>query len=124
MEKYLLIIGGFYNLGFALFHIFFWKIFHWKADLRSIMEINKGIMYVMNLCLIYVFLFFGYISIFHHDLLLNSALGNIVLVFITVFWIFRAIVQVLFFDIKKFVSIVFMIVFLIGGMLYLIPFLN
>lgn len=124
MEKILLIIGGIYNLGFAIFHIFFSKIFRWKADLRSVMEINKGIMYVMNLCLIYVFIFFSYISIFQYDLLLTSKLGSIVLVFISLFWFFRAVEQVLFFDIKKPVSIVFTIVFLIGGILYLIPILN
>jgi len=124
MEKISLIIGGFYNLGFAIFHIFFWKIFCWKADLRSVREINKGIMYVMNLCLIYVFIFFICISIFHIDLLLDSTLGNIVLISIAGFWFLRAIAQVLFFDIKKLVSIVFTIVFLVGGILYLIPILN
>jgi hypothetical protein len=124
MEKIILIIGGIYNLGFAIFHIFFWKIFRWKADLRSVMEINKGIMYVMNLCLIYVFLFFSYVSIFHYDLLLASKLGSIVLIFMSLFWFFRAVEQVIFFDIKKPVSIIFTIVFLIGGILYLFPLLN
>jgi hypothetical protein len=124
MEKILLIIGGIYNLGFVIFHISFWKIFRWKADLRSVMEINKGIMFVMNFCLIYVFLFFSYISIFHNDLLLNSSLGNIILVFISLFWFLRAVEQIIYFEIKKPVSIVFTIVFIIGGILYLYPVLN
>ncbi|MBC8184761.1 hypothetical protein H8E88_27015 [candidate division KSB1 bacterium] len=124
MEKIILIIGGIYNLGFAVFHIFFWKIFRWKADIRSVIKINKGIMYVMNLCLIYVFLFFGYISIFHNDMLLSSKLGTTILIFISVFWFLRAIEQIFFFDIRKSVSIILTIIFIIGGLVYLIPVLN
>ena len=121
MENTILIIGGFYNLGFALFHIFFWKIFRWKADLRSVKKINKSITYVMNLCLIYVFILFGYLSFFQHEGLLFSSIGNIMLISISLFWFFRAILQVVFFDISKLISIIFAIIFLLGGILYLIP---
>ena len=68
MSEILLTIGTIYSIGFIIFHIMFWKIFRWKTDLRSTTRINRGIMQVMNLRLIYVFLFFAYVSSFQQKL--------------------------------------------------------
>jgi len=32
----LIFIGGIFNLLFAVFHLFFWKLFNWKDELKSI----------------------------------------------------------------------------------------
>jgi len=32
----LLIVGGFYNLVFAIFHLLFWKIFKWDSELSKL----------------------------------------------------------------------------------------
>jgi len=121
MGEILLAIGTTYSIGFVIFHIMFWKIFHWKTDLRSITRINRGIMQVMNLRLIYVFLFFAYVSSFQQKALLSTPLGKIILFFISIFWFMRAVEQIIFFDRKNSVSIVLTVVFAIGGFLYLIP---
>ncbi|MCD4777315.1 MAG: hypothetical protein K8S15_14865 [Candidatus Aegiribacteria sp.] len=121
MGEILLTIGAIYSIGFAIFHVMFWKIFKWKTNLRSITRINRGIMQVLNLRLIYVFLFFAYVSFFQQKALLSTPLGEIVLIFISIFWLMRATEQLIFFDRKNSVSIALTITFAVGGGLYLIP---
>ena len=119
--KTLVIIGGFFGLGFFIFHIFFWKLFEWKKDLRSLNSINRGVMQVLNLCLMICFLIFAYVSIFHTDELLTTSLGNSILFGIASLWFLRAIMQPLFFGMKNSISKIFFVIFLIGAGIYAIP---
>lgn len=114
-------IGGIYCLVFAVFHVFFWKIFDWKNDLRSLTQVNRGIMHVLNLCLTFLFFFVAYISLFNSEDLVNTKLGKTVLVGISIFCLLRAIEQIIFFGLKKTVSILFFVSFLIGAALFAIP---
>jgi hypothetical protein len=112
--KTLIIIGGFLWLGYFVFHIFFWKLFNWKHELDKLHDVNKAIMQVMNLCLMLVFLVFAYISIFHSDELLTTGLGKSLLIGIVLFGIFRAIGQVVFFDMKPHLSKLFLLITIIN----------
>ena len=123
MKETLLFIGGFYNLAFAVFHILFWKIFRWKRNLRRLLPMDRAIMQVLNIRLIYIFFVFAYISIFHQEGLISTQLGKVIIIVISLFWFMRAIEQVIFFSLKRKVSIIFFIVFLIGCIIYFIPFL-
>ncbi len=122
--KQLLIAGGIFNLLFAIFHILFWKIFNWRTELRKLDFMNSAIMQVLNLCLTFCFLIFAYISFFHHDELLTTAIGKALLAGITIFWFLRAVEQVIFFGIKHWQSIIFLMVFTVGTILYAIPFIG
>ena len=64
MGKTLLTVGGIYNLLFVIFHLFFWRLFDWKNDLVSLTSINRAIMQVLNLCLMFSFTIFGTLSLF------------------------------------------------------------
>ena len=119
----LIVVGGLYNFAFVIFHLLFWKIFKWKKDLASLSIINRGVMQILNLCLTFVFLIFGYISIFHTKELISTSLGVSLLLLISVFWALRAIEQVVFFGLKNKVSLIFFIIFLTGFVIYLYPFL-
>ena len=119
--KTLIIIGGFLWLAFFVFHIFFWKLFDWKYDLENLTNTNKAIMQVLNLCLMLVFLIFAYVSIFQTDELLTTSLGKTLLAGMALFGIFRAIEQVIFFDLKHIRSKAVLVVALIGTAIYLIP---
>jgi hypothetical protein len=121
MNDIILIICGIFNIGFVIFHIYFWKIFRWKADLRSLSPANRGIMQVMNLCLIYLFLCFGAVTIYYRSTLLTSELGIIVLTAISIFWFLRAVEQLIFFDNRSKVSLIFFIIFVAGGSIHLLP---
>jgi len=123
MKETLLFIGGFYNLAFAVFHILFWKIFKWKRNLRRLLPMDRAIMQVLNIRLIYIFFVFAYISIFHQEDLISTQLGKVFIIVISLFWFMRAIEQIIFFSLKNLVSIVFMIISIIGAIFYLIPIL-
>ena len=116
--------GGIYSFGFVVFHLMFWRIFNWDEDLRSLSFLNRAIMQVVNLSLTFVFVIFGYISLFHSKELLESSLGHSLLVLIALFWLFRAIEQVVFFKLKHWGSVIFLLVFLSGAVLYGIPAAN
>lgn len=116
-----LVIGGIYHLAFAVFHMFFWKIFNWKQSLSSISKIDSGVMQVMNLCLIWIFLSVGYISIVHTDQMLKTTLGHVIIALIAVFWLFRAVLQVIFFSLKKTMSKILLALFVIGVIIYATP---
>jgi hypothetical protein len=116
-----LVMGGLFNLAFAVFHMLFWRIFDWKRDLRSLSFNNRQIMQVLNLCLIFAFVIFAWISFFHGDELLRTALGRSMLILISLFWFLRAIEQALFFRLKQPASVAFLILFLTGTLLYAYP---
>lgn len=117
----LIFIGGIFNLLFALFHLLFWKLFKWKDELNSISFINKNIMQVLNLCLIFVFLIFSYISIFHTSEMLNSKLGISLTSCISLFWFLRSLEQIILFKLKTTISWILLILFIIGTFIYGVP---
>ena len=116
-----IIIGGIYNLAFVLFHLMFWRLFRWKEDLASLTRINRAIMQVINLCLTFVFLAFAYISLFYATELLSTSLGKTLLVLIFIFWILRAVEQIVFFGLRKKISVTLLVVFVFGALIYLLP---
>jgi hypothetical protein len=121
MHTTFLFIGGIYNLAFLVFHVFFWNIFRWKADLKSLTDTNRYIMQILNLRLIYVFLVFAAASFCFPESLLSTGFGKFFLISISLFWLGRAIEQVVFFGLKNGVSVALFVIFIIGGILYLVP---
>jgi len=121
VDRTLIHVGGFFNLAFVVFHLLFWRIFKWNTDLKQVSFLNRSIMQVLNLCLIWVFVIFGYVSLFHTDGLLATSLGHSLLVLMALFWLFRAIEQIIFFRLKSWVSWLFLAIFLGGVLLYAVP---
>lgn len=117
----ILYIGGVFNLIFAVFHLSFWRIFNWHHDLKSIRFVNRAIMQILNLCLTFVFFIFAYVSFSYTYDLLITRLGHSIIASISVFWFLRAFMQVAFFGLKNKVSVLFFIMFLIGGVIYIYP---
>ena len=117
----ILTIGGVYIVALIIFHLFFWKLFSWKKDLKRITPVNRSTMQVMNLALIFIFAIFAYISFFHTSELLTTSLGKSLLVFIGLLWLFRAVLQIIFYGLKNKISFMFFIYFILGGTIYLFP---
>jgi hypothetical protein len=117
----ILFVGGLFNLGFVLFHLLFWKIFQWKKDLASLTHINRSIMQILNLRLTFLLLVMAYLSFFHIAELVSTSIGQALLVSFSLFWFHRAIEQIIFFGIKNRISLALTVVFLMGGILYLLP---
>jgi hypothetical protein len=121
LSEVMILIGGFYNLGFAIFHLMFWRLFRWKGDLSSLTFINRSVMQILNLCLTFVFLLMAYISFFNTSELIQTNLGKALLVGFSLFWFLRMIEQIIFFGIRNLISIALTLVFLFGCVIYLIP---
>lgn len=119
--KTLIVIGGVFALGFFVFHVFFWRLFNWKQELSNLSSINRGVMQVLNLCLMWLFLVFGYVSLIHTDELISTPLGKTVLLGIALLWFFRAVEQVVFFKLDSAISVGFFLLFQIGTGLYAVP---
>ncbi len=104
-----------------VFHVLFWKLFRWKQELIKLSDVNRAVMQVLNLCLMWVFLIFAYVSIFHADELLTTGLGKSVLIGMVLFGIFRSVEQVIFFNLKDIRSKFVLFVAMIGTAIYAIP---
>lgn len=117
----MILFGGVFHLGIAIFHLFFWRIFRWKEDLDSLTHVNRAIVQILNLCLTFLFFVMAYVSFFHPAELLAPPLGRTILISIALFWMMRLMLQVVFFGVRHPLSILFIGLFLIGALLYLIP---
>ena len=117
-EETYIIIGGIYHICFIVFHLFFWRIFNWDVSLRKLNRIDKSTIQVLNISLTFVFAIFAYLSINYSTELASTKLGLSILLFISLFWFFRAIQQVYFYGLKNRFSILLFIIFILGGAIY------
>lgn len=116
-----LFAGGIFNLGFTIFHLFFWKLFDWKKDLASLTPINRSVMQILNLCLTFMILVMSYVSLFLPQEMLTTDLGKSLLVAFALFWFLRMLEQIFVFEVKGSLSFVFTLIFLLGSIFYVIP---
>ena len=119
--RLLIQIGGVLWLICFVFHVFFWRLFDWKHGLESIAKVNKGIIQVLNLCLMLCFLIFAYVSLVQTDELLTSSLGKSLIVGMALFGFFRVAEQFMFFDLQLFRSKLVLFGALLIGIVYTIP---
>ena len=117
----MLTICGIYNLFLAIFHISFWKVFNWNETLDKGTKANKIVTQIMNIQLIYLFLFMAFVYLFYGDELSDSIIGKIILIGYSGFWIVRFIQQFIFLKQKGKFVISLTILFFVGAILHLIP---
>ena len=117
----LIYAGGWFSLGFVVFHLMFWRLFHWREDLASLRRINRAVMQILNLCLTFIFMVMAYVSFFHAPGLLQTGLGQTLLIAFSLFWFLRMIEQIVFFGVRRKMSVALTLVFLLGSLIYLLP---
>jgi hypothetical protein len=122
--KTLIMIGEVLWIVCFVFHVLFWRLFDWKNDLESVKPVNKGIIQVLNLCLMLCFLIFAYISLFQTDELLSTSLGKTLIAGMALFGVFRVIEQFIFFDVRLLRSKVVLFGALLIAIVYSIPLFN
>jgi len=113
---------GLYSLAFAVFHIGFWKIFKWNGELRKLSFANKGIMQILNVQIIYYFLFVAFVCFYFPTELLASKPGNI-FASSSLFWFIRTIQQFVFLRTNHYKVHILTIIFVIGTILFMLPIL-
>jgi len=117
----LIFICGLYNIAFALFHSGFWKLWKWDSELKKLTIVNGGIMQILNIQIIYYFIFTAVICFAFPTELLSTKLGNWFLIGTSAFWFIRTIQQFIFLRISHSIIYVLTIIFLFGTILFLIP---
>ena len=113
----LLRAGALFVTALIVFHLMFWRLFRWPADLRSTNYINQRVPQVMNWCLIFIFALFAWLSWFHASELTQSPLGRALLLGMAGLWWFRCALQPIYFGAQR-ASLVLLAVFACGGLLY------
>lgn len=116
-----LFAGGIFNLGFTIFHLFFWKLFDWKKDLAALTPVNRSVMQILNLCLTFLIFVMSYVSLLLPQDMLTTNLGKSLLVAFALFWFFRSLEQIFVFEVKGRLSVAFTLIFLLGSIFYVIP---
>jgi hypothetical protein len=118
--KTIIFLCGIYSLGFAMFHIGFWKLFRWKTDLVKLQLPNREVMQILNIQLIFYFIFAAFVCFNFSTELLDTQLGKVFIGANVIFWFIRTIQQFIFFK-PNFVINTLTIIFIIGTILFALP---
>ena len=113
-------IGGYASIGWLIFHLLFWQMFDWRAELKRLSRLNSGVMQVLNLCLSFVFFLFAFLSLWHTNELLSAGIGRTISVSIGTFWLFRFVLQPLFWG-TSLPSVLMAFLFVLMSACYLAP---
>ncbi len=113
-------VGGYASIGWLIFHLLFWQLFDWRAELRRLSHLNSGVMQVLNLCLSFVFLLFAIVSLRHTNELITTGIGRTIALGIGAFWFFRFLLQPLFWG-TSLTSVLFAFLFVLMSACYLAP---
>lgn len=120
-EAWLLWLCGMHSLGFALFHMGFWKWFGWPATLRTTGAATRAVTQILNLRLIYVFLGVAGLCFFFPDELVHTRLGRVVMAGMSLFWVGRLIEQFVFLRINRWPVHALSVSFALGAVLFAAP---
>ncbi len=126
MEKIsslLIFVAGLHSVGFAIFHIYFWKIFKWKTELLKMTIANRAIIQIFNVLGIFLFFFMAFLCFRYENELLTTPLGKVILGFCAGFWLIRLITQFIFLRVNHKIVHTLSVLFFIGFLLFLLPIL-
>ncbi|MEP7155979.1 MAG: hypothetical protein ABI905_09410 [Betaproteobacteria bacterium] len=101
------IAGGIFNALIAVFHLAFWKLFRWRDEVARMSRVNGAILQVMNLRLTWFFILFAALAFIFPAELVNTAMGKTLLGAMAIFWLMRAVEQVIFFGLSQPASKIF-----------------
>lgn len=119
----LILLGGLHSLGFAIFHMAFWKVFHWPRALASTGAATRAVAQILNLRLIYVLLGMAALCFFLPRELLGTRLGHALLAGMSLFWVGRTVEQFVFLRYNTWLVHVLTVLFVVGALLFAAPLL-
>ncbi len=108
------LVGGAFNAAIAVFHLAFWKLFRWREEVNRMSRVNAAILQVLNLRLTWLLIVFAGISFAFTSELVHTTLGKTLMAGMALFWIMRAIEQVIFFGLRETASKVFFVLCFVG----------
>ena len=108
-----------YNAAFGVFHLCFWRLFRWGEELPRLGKVNRCVMQILNIRLLYVFFF---MSMLYAVILAKDIRGLLPLLLIGgmgVFWLMRGFEQIWFFGWRNRTSNVMTFIFFAGAFVHL-----
>lgn len=133
----LVYIGGAYQLIWAFAHLRFPKQLDWNNTLATLDDFNRILMLIFSKLLLFFYLGTAVICFVYASDLLDTDVGLAILVFLSAYWLVRALLQVQHFGLNKAntlniklstsdvsnqtISYILLVTFLIGTGLYLAP---
>lgn len=117
----LVLACGVHSLGFAAFHLAFWRLFDWPRDLQSCTLATRAITQILNLRLTYVFLAVGLACLLMADDVIGTRLGRAMLGALSLFWVGRTIEQVVFLRVRHVAVHVLTALFVVGALMAALP---
>jgi hypothetical protein len=113
--------GGALHAGWAVFHLFFPRLFGWRRALAGWDPVNRGVYQVLNLCLTFYFAAASYLSLAFAPELLQDGLGRKLTAVFGAFWLLRLALQFRFFQAAQPVSLLLSLMFAVTSGAYLYP---
>lgn len=114
-------IGGAWHVAIAIFHLLFPRLLRWDEDLAKLTALNRAVTIILNFCLIAAFLTFAYISLVHSAEMVATPLGRSLLACISLFWLFRALLQVVYLNVRRPIMVALFVAFLAAAVVHAIP---
>lgn len=110
-------LSGAFDVGFALFHLLFWRIFDWHRTILPSGALNSAITQTLNVMLTYCFVLYGGWLLWAvaagtrpDPMLLGAGAG---------FWLLRAVLQPMLFGLRRTASVTITVIFGLGTVLHL-----
>jgi hypothetical protein len=136
-SEILIYIGGAYQLVWALAHFLFPRLLKWDNALATLDDFNRILMLIFSKLLLVFYLVTALICFILTRDLLDTDIGLAILIFLALYWLVRALLQVQYFGFRKAntlniqlstsdvsnqtISYILFISFLIGVGLFLAP---
>ena len=117
LKRIMISIGGVLSVLFGLFHLSFWILFDWKNELLKIRMENSNIMQMLNIGSSIILLSFGYILLFNRNEVINTKIGETILIILSIFYFARLIMEFVF----PGGSVLFGFILFFCVLIYLIP---
>ena len=121
--KTIIFCCGIYSAGFAIFHLFFWRLFRWKEDLKKLSFANRGIMQILNVQLTFYFFMTAFFCFVYPSGLMGTTLGRAFLAGNALFWLVRTVQQFTFLRANDYRLHVLTVIFIAGTILFSLPLL-
>jgi hypothetical protein len=118
---HMIMIAGVFNGLFAVFHLFFWKMFKWPESLASSGPINRKIMPIFNIVTTSTLFVFSGVCLFMSADLVATPMGQIFCLTIAGFWGVRTITEIIYGDMRDSVSQTLVVLFALIAALAALP---
>jgi hypothetical protein len=117
-----ILAGGILSLVMVIFHMRFYVLFGWKSEFEKIHPKNTRILYTIHIALLLLFVIFSILSfIYYKELAGATGLAFGMVLLYALFWLWRAIWQILYFKAKSTIHYILILIFCLLFISYLVP---